>query len=158
MTAPRVTFLRHAQSTFNACGVRERDPPLTALGQAEACNLTFPAVDAIVCSTLRRARQTLACLQQRECLTNVTVFTDLCREVRDGNPVNLLPHEPECALLETPQGLTIRLQSFWQLVRRLAGPQGHVLVISHHDFIWRATNVALPNCGMTTVQLDIVKL
>ena len=60
----RLLLLRHGQSTWNAEGRWQgwADPPLSDLGQAQALALTpalgQAALDAVVSSDLRRARQT----------------------------------------------------------------------------------------------------
>lgn len=59
---PRLLLIRHGQSTWNA----ERrwqghaDPPLSELGrsQAKAAAASVGGIDAVVCSDLRRARET----------------------------------------------------------------------------------------------------
>jgi broad specificity phosphatase PhoE len=58
----RLLLVRHGQSTWNADGrwQGQADPPLSALGeaQARAAAETLPAVEHVVASDLARARQT----------------------------------------------------------------------------------------------------
>jgi broad specificity phosphatase PhoE len=60
----RIVLVRHGQSTWNADGrwQGQADPPLSALGeaQAQAAAEACPAVDVVVASDLRRAQQTAA--------------------------------------------------------------------------------------------------
>jgi broad specificity phosphatase PhoE len=64
MTETRIVLVRHGQSTWNADGrwQGQADPPLSALGeaQARAAAASCPPVDVVVASDLLRARQTAA--------------------------------------------------------------------------------------------------
>ena len=65
----RIVLVRHGQSTWNADGrwQGQADPPLSALGeaQAHAAAEACPAVDAVVASDLARAQQTAAIIAGR---------------------------------------------------------------------------------------------
>jgi len=62
MTETRIVLVRHGQSTWNADGrwQGQADPPLSALGEAQARAAAggCPDVDAVVASDLVRAQQT----------------------------------------------------------------------------------------------------
>jgi probable phosphoglycerate mutase len=61
-TPTRVLIVRHGQSTWNADGrwQGQADPPLSPLGEAQACAAadSLPDIDLVVASDLARARQT----------------------------------------------------------------------------------------------------
>lgn len=48
------SFVRHAQSVFNATGLRVRDPHLTDAGRAAARAMQPCKVDVVICSPLAR--------------------------------------------------------------------------------------------------------
>jgi glucosyl-3-phosphoglycerate phosphatase len=72
MLSARIVLVRHGQSTWNAEGrlQGQADPPLSDLGRREAARLRgvfagFPA-ERVVCSDLRRTRETAAALGHPE--------------------------------------------------------------------------------------------
>lgn len=145
----QVTLIRHAQSIFNATGLRERDPKITNTGVAQATKLSGH-YSVVVCSTLARALQTL---QASQITYDRLIMSDLCREVRDGNPVNLLQYESNEMLEESPMSVTQRIEQLKALLKTFPD-ESTICVVSHHDFIYRLTGLVLPNCGTTTLALN----
>ncbi len=72
----KVTFLRHAESIFNANLTSDKDCELTEKGNQQAHN-TQGEYDIVICSILKRACETLEKSQIRY---GRVIFTDLCRE------------------------------------------------------------------------------
>src|SRR5690606_4259914 len=102
-----VLLIRHAQSTWNAFGDRSKDVPTTDKGK-DVAKLLTGHYDLIIVSTMKRARETL---DASSITYKKVVFTDLCREVLDGNPVNLYCGE-ENDVVETDEQLDKRIDEF----------------------------------------------
>jgi broad specificity phosphatase PhoE len=146
-----VTFLRHAQSIFNRDGTSEKDCQLTDYGieQAKEIKGTY---DIIICSTMKRAKQTL---QYSELSSKELHFTDLCREVR-RDICDFLEGEDETKL-ETDQELQRRMKEFKQFLYSKGKPGAKVLVICHRDFIHEIGNKKYPepkNAELQTIRLE----
>lgn len=111
-----VTLVRHAQSTHNAFGDMNRDVPVTPEGAVMSKKIVGD-YDIAICSILKRARQTLE-------YSNITckevIYTDLCREIRDGNPINLLAIENMSVAHETSSQIAQRIKELKNLIRRLS--------------------------------------
>lgn len=124
-----IRLIRHAESTFNQCGDQSRDVGLSDHGQIQAKQLTGQ-FDLVICSTLKRARQTLD-------LSQITykniIFTDLCREVLDGNLADL--YNGETIHIENDIDLKLRIQQFNQLLQDLLTRYPTIAVISHYTFL-----------------------
>jgi len=135
-----VTLIRHAESHFNAHGVMVRDISITDTGkqQANSLNMEF---DVIVCSTVKRARETLdhSNIKYKE-----LVFSDLCREVLDGNIVNYYNHEE--VKIETGEDVDERIKKFKKLLDDLRKENKKVGVISHYCFLKQMTGYHFNNC------------
>ena len=142
-----VTFLRHAQSVFNRDLTSEKDCPLSDFGiqQAEQLTGTF---DVIICSILKRARQTL---QYSNLSSKELHFTDLCREVRI-DICDFLNYEDETKK-ETEEELAKRIHNFKQYLKEKVAPGKSVLVISHRDFIHAIGKKKLPEPKNAELQL-----
>lgn len=133
-----VTFVRHAQSVFNRDLTSEKDCSLSEFGiqQAEQITGTF---DIIICSILKRTRQTL---QHSQLSSKELHFTDLCREVR-VDICDFLDYEDETKK-ETEQEVAKRIREFKQYLKEKVPPGKSVLVISHRDFIHEIGKKQLP--------------
>jgi broad specificity phosphatase PhoE len=145
-----VTFLRHAQSVFNRDLTSEKDCDLSDLGiqQAEEVSGYY---DVIICSILKRAKQTLL----HSNLTSKQLhFTELCREVR-RDICDFLEGEDETKL-ETESELQKRMNEFKQFLRSKVSPGQSVLVICHRDFIHEFDkNQEEPkNCELRTIRVE----
>ncbi len=110
MAAPHrsLVLLRHAKSAYPA-GVPDHDRPLAARGIREAAlagdwlRANLPAVDAVLCSTATRARETLARsgIDARVCYverlygaTAGTVIEQINQVSDDVNTLLVAGHEP----------------------------------------------------------------
>lgn len=146
-----VSFLRHAQSVFNRDQTSEKDCPLTDHGQNQAEQVTGH-YDIIICSILKRARETL---QYSQLSAKKLYFTDLCREVR-VDICDFLEGEDETNL-ESEEELRKRIKEFQQYLKEKVEPGQKVLVICHRDFIHAMGQKKLAepeNCEIQTIQLE----
>lgn len=137
-----VKLIRHAQSTFNAFGDKSPDCEITPEGRNMAKGLDG-TYDLVICSTLRRCRQTLDASDIR--YSNL-MFSELCREVRDGNPVNLYNGESLDLLKESDEGVQQRLEDFKNLLRDLSTKYEKIAVMTHYEFLKRLTGYSFNNC------------
>lgn len=124
-----LTCLRHAESVFNRDLTSDKDCELSEVGiqQAEQIKGTF---DVIICSIMKRARQTL---QYSQLSCKYLHFTDLCREVR-RDICDFLEGEDETKL-ETEAEIQKRLKQFKQYLKEKTDIGQKVLIICHRDFI-----------------------
>ncbi len=135
-----VLLIRHAQSTFNAFGDKGKDVPITDKGR-EVAKLLTGHYDLVICSTLKRTRETL----DASSITYKNImFTDLCREFLDGNPVNLYNGEENWE--ETLEQLDERIKKFKVLAKEMEVKHGKVAVITHSSFLTRMTGYRFDNC------------
>jgi broad specificity phosphatase PhoE len=139
----KVAFFRHAPSTFNTQGDRSPNVPITEDGKNVAKAIRGH-VDLVICSTLRRARETL---DHSNLKYKRVVFTDLCREVLDGNTSNLYNCEEN--IVETEEDVNNRILKFRDFI--LSQPEislnhTNIAVISHGIFLHKMTNRGYANC------------
>ncbi len=134
----QITFLRHAQSLFNKWLISEKDCDLTEEGKGQVADLSGEN-DVIVLSCLRRTHQTLL---ESKIKGKRILLTHLCREKR-SDICDFLPGEDEKDL-ESTEELQVRIELFKEYLRREILPEESVLVISHGDFIWKATGGEYP--------------
>lgn len=174
MPTTRVLLLRHGQSEWNAVGRWQghADPPLTALGRAQAlaASRALGTVDAVVASDLARARETAEIVAGQLGLGPVLVDHRL-RERDAGEWTGLTRAEIDA---QFPGYLTDgRRPPGWEDAETLAGrvlgalhdartafPGGDVLAVTHSGVI-RAVELALhhdggvlPNLGARWVWVD----
>lgn len=134
-----ITFLRHAQSIFNRDHTSEKDCELTDVGIEQAKQLTG-RYDIIICSIMKRAKQTLEYSQ----LTSTKVyFTDLCREVR-VDICDFLEGEDETQK-ETDEEVQERISKFREFLLERMIPGQTILVVCHRDFIHAVGKKQLPS-------------
>lgn len=139
-----IFLLRHGETEENAAGVYQGQTPgtLSARGrrQAEAARERVATldVDAVMCSDLRRARQTAAIVLQGTRfgkLTDGVTFTPLLRERDMGRLTGLsIANHPADESVETAGQCTARARLFLDTIRqRYEGKR--LLVISHGYFL-----------------------
>lgn len=136
-----IVLIRHAESTFNASWDLTRDCPLTDRGRHQA-NEIVGTYDCVVCSTLKRARQTL---DASKLVYSKLIFTELCREIRDGTPVNLYLGERDTS--ETRSQIQNRVTEFRALLKTLSREYPRIAVISHNGFIHSLSGTSLANAA-----------
>jgi broad specificity phosphatase PhoE len=124
----KVTFLRHAESIFNANLISEKDCSLTpkGVGQASALEGEF---DVVICSIMKRTCETL---EKSRIKYGKVIFTDLCREKR-SDICDYLSYEEE--VKETDEELQKRIERFIYFLKSQVSAYQSVLVVSHGDFI-----------------------
>jgi broad specificity phosphatase PhoE len=135
MQQSKVTFYRHAPSTFNIYGDISNDVPITEDGKVDAFTKIFGEFDIVICSTMKRARQTL---DASRLIFKTVIFTDLCREILSGNPSNLYNGEEN--IKETEIDILNRMNKFKDLLYDLAKTHQNIAVISHCVFLKIFTN------------------
>ena len=106
----KIAFFRHAQSTFNAFGDKSPNCPITDEGKSKCIEIQG-SVDLVICSTLRRARETL---DNSRLKYNRVIFTDLCREVMDGEGCNYYNNEEH--IIESEKDVNERIRKFKELL------------------------------------------
>jgi len=137
-----ITFIRHAQSTFNAFGDKNKNVPITNFG-AESSSKISGTYDLVICSTLKRARQTL---DSSKLVYSNIIFSETCREIRDGNQINLYNGEDENMNNEREEQIVVRIEEFKSLLKSLSQKYKKIAVISHFNFLHRLTGHYFGNC------------
>lgn len=135
-----VTLIRHAQSEYNATGIRDPDCNITDFGKQQASHLTG-SYDLVICSVLRRSIQTLFASQIK--YSNFMV-SELPREILDGNIINLLNSEEN--KIETPDNIAERVQKFNELLLELQKTYRKIAVVSHYGFLYTLCGYTFQNC------------
>lgn len=169
----KVTLLRHAESVFNADPEnRERDCGLSGRGRAQAAGLRAGGTDGapngtnvdlfdwIICSPLRRARDTYALSGLSARPKRHVLIWDCLREWRQ-DPCDFMEGE-DVQCIETEHQALQRVDTLRGALRSLAEPRDRVLLVGHGDFFWLCTSVVkdgerfgtwLPNTGTTVWEL-----
>lgn len=124
----KVSFLRHAESVFNANLTSEKDCTLTEKGREQASKVEGQ-YDIVICSIMKRTCQTL---DQSKIQYGRLIFTDLCREKRQ-DICDYLSYEDE--IKETDEELEKRIERFIYFLKSQVSKYNSVLVVSHGDFI-----------------------
>lgn len=135
-----IRLIRHAESTWNSSGDRSRNVPITEKGKEQAAALKGE-YDLVVCSTLRRARQTL---DHSNIKYSKVIFTELCREIRDDNEGNC--YNGETQLRETEEEVTERIAEFNQYLKELQKEYKNIAVICHSVFLHKYSGFWYQNC------------
>ena len=144
-----ITLIKHAPSTFDDSGVKNKDSPIIDNSMAKLLKGEY---DLVISSTLKRCRQTL---DESKIIYSHLIFTNLCREYRDGNPVNLFEGESDDNLYETEENLLTRIHEFKKLLIELSKKYNKIAVISHGVFLYHLTNgTTLKNCEEFNYKLD----
>ena len=143
-----IKLIRHAPSTFNQSGAKTRDAPIVDNKMAKNLHGDY---DLVICSTLKRARQTL---DESKIKYGHLIFTNLCREYRDGNPVNLFEGESDDNLFETEENLEARIKEFKVMLNELSKKYQKIAVISHGVFMYFLTGHRFCNCEEFDYKLE----
>lgn len=144
----RIILIRHGESEWNATGSYEKNSRLTEYGKKCSGYLDFD-VDLVVCSTLRRARETLDHSQIK--YKNI-VFTELCREFLDDNPVN--HYNGEDVTHESIDELHERINAFKAMLVELQKKYNRIAVITHYCFLENMTTFKFNNCFYLNYSID----
>lgn len=146
-----ITFLRHAQSNGNL-GNPAKDSTLSQTGIEQARKLSGD-FDLVICSTLKRTRQTL---DESQIIYRDIAFTDLCRENLDGNPNSNYNGEDVCA--ENNEQIVNRVNLFVDYLKEKEKQYSKILVVSHCLFLQSLTGYFFHNCNVWTVtSADVLK-
>jgi len=140
-----IFLIRHAQSLFNAFGIKKRDIELSDFGIKQAKSLEGHA-DLVIISPLHRAKQTL---ENSKITYDNLMISNLCREHNDGNIINYLENEDETIeTIETREQLEERMNKFREFLKEQNKIHNTIIVITHALFISNlvATCDIVPNC------------
>lgn len=141
-------FVRHAESTAQASADRSRNPPLSLNGIEQAKALCIEA-DTVICSPMQRTQQTV--FNSRRRCTGI-LFTELCREIRQGNPCDYFDYE-DIEIHETRFQTLERIEQLKGIVASIRSkkPDEVICIVSHHCFVGMVTGVWLDNCQMVEI-------
>lgn len=134
-----IRLIRHAESTWNSIGDKSRDVSLSTNGKKQASMLEGE-FDVVVCSTLKRARETL---DNSKIIYKNILFTDLCRECLTGNEPDYYNNEP--IRIETENELLDRINKFNILLKKYQEQNQSICVITHHGFLYKITGYEFKN-------------
>ncbi len=144
-----VTFLRHCESLFNIDeSSEERDVKLSDRGEFQAKTLVGE-YDLIICSPLKRTRQTLNLSHLK---SQHIIYTNLCREIRI-DMCDFMLDEP--LKLETDEDVKKRITQFKKFLY-IHKNINRCLIISHHDFIYELTGTKLECSEMINCDIDLI--
>jgi broad specificity phosphatase PhoE len=148
MTDKKVILVRQAESISEGFGTRYANESLTYYGYRTCKCLTFE-VDLVICSTLKRSRQTLdnSGIQYKN-----VIFTPLCREFKDDNEVNF--YEGEKIVPEDARTLHKRIKEFKELIKTLSAKYDTICVITHYMFMRELTGFEFKNCHYLTYKIE----
>lgn len=125
----RIHVLRHAESVFNKYLRSEKNCDLTEEGRLQAKALEG-YWDIVICSPLKRTRQTLGLSQIKY---GELIETYLCREKR-ADICDFLEDEDETKK-ESDGELEERIQRFITFVKSKVSIHNSILIVAHGDFI-----------------------
>ena len=134
-----IRLIRHAESTWNAYKDPNRDVPITDKGKEQA-SLLMGKYDLVICSTMRRTRETL---DYSKLEYDKVIFTDLCRERMGGIPSDY--YRGEKIVIETEEDLSKRTSEFDRYLRGLLSKYKNIVVISHGVFLHSLTGYRFEN-------------
>ncbi len=131
----KVTFLRHCRSIYNEKNDSDKDCDLAEYGKVQAAALTGD-YDIVVCSVMKRARETLRLSQIK---AGQIVYTELCREHKQ-TICDFLPGE-DLADKESEEAMVRRIQAFKKWMKKNWGNSSKsILVVTHADFVYFLNN------------------
>jgi broad specificity phosphatase PhoE len=127
----KVTFLRHCRSIYNEKNDSDKNCDLSEFGKAQAAALTGE-YDVIVCSIMKRARQTLALSQIKG---DEILYTQLCREHKQT--ICDFLEEEDLEQKESEEDMVWRIARFKHWLHQTWGSsQKRILVVTHADFVY----------------------
>lgn len=138
MSKVKIHIIRHAQSEFNAGipGAQNKpNCPLSTLGQKQATKLQGN-FDLVICSPLQRAQETFF---HSSIKTKDLLVSHICREIYDGNIINLFPEEIGKVEVETAEQTAQRIENLRELVHLLSKQYNKICIISHFCFLQKIT-------------------
>ena len=139
----KIAFFRHAQSRFNAYNDLSPNSSLTEAGKVSCKNIKGK-FDLVICSTLRRARETL---DNSNIKYKRVIFTELCREILDGNTSNLYNGEENIS--ESHEDITRRISKLKEFIMQQPEVNNetiNIAIISHGCFLFKMIGQGFCNC------------
>ena len=128
----KVSFLRHCESIYNKYLTSSKNCELTDEGKNHASTLKGD-YDFIICSTLKRAVQTLEFGKFK----GIVLFTEKCREYK--TTIGDFFDEEEF-IPETVEEFKNRIELFKIYIKGQFSQFQNILVICHGDFIFELNN------------------
>lgn len=145
---PTITLIRHEESTYNRYRMIDFDSSLTKDGM-KRCEKLKGNYDMVVCSKMKRARQTL----YYSCISFEYLYiTKLCREIRKGNIVDMITEDE--AFIETDMELKQRILTFKMLIRNMSILYNNICVVTHGGFVEKLTGIKLNNGASVIYTFD----
>ena len=143
----KIYVLRHGESIHNVKGYSGKDCPLTERGikQANTVNGSF---DIVICSSLKRARQTL---ENTKIEYAFLYISELCRELKK-DIADVKEDEPDDFKRETQSELSKRVALFKNILKTFPKDK-KILVVSHCTFLAKLIGFQLKNCEMSSFDL-----
>jgi broad specificity phosphatase PhoE len=135
-----IVFVRHGESTHNTGEDHSRNVPLSERGR-EQCKSISGEYDLVICSTMKRARQTL---DESNVTYKKVIFTELCREHLDGSANTL--YNGEEVTVENHNQLYARCRAFTKFLDELNEKYPRILVVAHGVFLGSITRKTYYNC------------
>lgn len=135
-----IRLIRHGESTWNSSGDTSRNVPTTEHGKKQS-EVLEGEYDLVICSTMRRARETL---DHSNIKYSKVVFTDICREILDENPSNC--YNGETKLNETDEERKERINQFNEYLKEQSKNYEKIAVITHGVFLHMYTGYRFNNC------------
>lgn len=136
----KITIIRHAESEFNA-GIPGADKkpncPLSEHGKKQASQIKGE-FDLVICSPLQRAQETFLHSQIQ---TRDFFLSHLCREIHDGNIINLLAEEIGKKDVEQKEEIQQRIDHLRELIQLLSKKYQRICLISHFCFLSAITKL-----------------
>lgn len=142
-------FIRHGESLSNVGHKHIYDSPLTDKGREQASYLTGE-VDHIICSPLRRAKETLICSNLKYSTIEIN---NLCREKKCGIPSSLFFEEIED---QNNESYIMRLQKLCQHITDCLKKYTTIAIVCHKCVITSLTGVVPDNCTIVQGDIDVI--
>lgn len=167
-----IVFIRHATSTYNESGDESPNVPLSENGKQQAKTKLIGKVNLVLCSTMKRARQTLdeSSIEYEE-----VIFTDLAREWRGGHAPDYYAGEGRVQTVsvpaveggaagattttaivyprETREEFISRVKTLLAMIKDLSRHYERIAVISHAGVITSIFNKPVDNCEVLALNL-----
>lgn len=135
-----ISFIRHAESTYNTGEDCDGDVSITKNGIVDSSYL-LGKYDLVICSSLKRAIETL---QHSNITYDNVIYSDLCREKYEAK---------DKGLNESNKDFDIRVSDFRDFLNKKRSEGIKIAVISHSHFLFSLTGHKFYNCELCNFSL-----
>lgn len=132
-----IHLVRHGESRWNRFNDISPDVALTDIGQLQARNVVLN-VDLVVCSPMRRARETL---EHSKISYKKIICSENAREHKNGLGCNYLHNEKN-----EQEDFISRMEIFRKELDILKDNHKSIVVVTHHGVIKALTGIDTYNC------------